>query len=220
MIKIENVEKTYGNKLASVHALRGISVDIKKGEFVSIMGASGSGKSTLMNIIGCLDRPTSGSYCLDGVDISRIDRDAAAEIRNDKIGFVFQSFFLLPKLNAVQNLELPMLYKGVTKKVRRKVASDILEIMNLSDRAHHFPSELSGGQCQRIAIGRALTNNPSLILADEPTGNLDSVTSYEIMKVLRGLNKTGTTIVLITHEDEIAKFTDKTLHIKDGQFIN
>ena len=220
MIKIENVEKTYGNKLASVHALRGISVDIKKGEFVSIMGASGSGKSTLMNIIGCLDRPTSGSYCLDGVDISCIDRDAAAEIRNDKIGFVFQSFFLLPKLNAFQNLELPMLYKGVTKKVRRKVASDILEIMNLSDRAHHFPSELSGGQCQRIAIGRALTNNPSLILADEPTGNLDSVTSYEIMKVLRGLNKTGTTIVLITHEDEIAKFTDKTLHIKDGQFIN
>jgi len=220
MIKIENLKKTYGNKQASVHALRGITIDISKGEFVSIMGASGSGKSTLMNIIGCLDRPTSGKYMLDGMDISRIDHDVAADLRNDKIGFVFQSFFLLPKLNAMQNLELPMLYKGVNKKTRRKIAYDILEIMGLSDRSHHFPCELSGGQCQRVAIGRALTNNPSLILADEPTGNLDSKTSYDIMAVLRGLNKTGTTIVLITHEDEIAKFTDRTLHLKDGQFIN
>ncbi len=220
MIKIEKLVKTYGKKQAYVRALSGIDLNINKGEFLSIMGSSGSGKSTLMNILGCLDKPTSGIYLLNGMDVSKATTDEAAKIRNNNIGFVFQSFFLLPKLTAIQNLELPMLYSGVSKAIRREKAKEVLDMMGLTNRASHFPSELSGGQCQRIAIGRALTNDPNLILADEPTGNLDSVTSLEIMKVLKNLNHSGTTIVLITHEHEIAQHTDRILNLKDGQFIN
>lgn len=220
MIEVRNLKKTYGKKTATVRALRGVSFRVKRGDFISIMGASGSGKSTLMNILGCLDRQTSGEYYLNGIDVRNLSKDRTSDLRNTGIGFVFQSFFLLPRLTALQNLELPMAYMGMSPLARRKRALKILNIMGLSDRGKHYPSELSGGQKQRIAIGRALANNPYLILADEPTGNLDSETSRDIMRVLKKLNDNGTTIVLITHEKEIAEYTDRVLVLRDGLFIN
>jgi len=220
VIEVRNLKKTYGKKTATVRALRGVSFRVKRGDFISIMGASGSGKSTLMNILGCLDRQTSGEYYLNGIDVRNLSKDRTSDLRNTGIGFVFQSFFLLPRLTALQNLELPMAYMGMSPLARRKRALKILNIMGLSDRGKHYPSELSGGQKQRIAIGRALANNPYLILADEPTGNLDSETSRDIMRVLKKLNDNGTTIVLITHEKEIAEYTDRVLVLRDGLFIN
>jgi putative ABC transport system ATP-binding protein len=220
MIDVQNLSKTYGKNQAKVHALKGVNLSVSSGDFISIMGCSGSGKSTLMNIVGCLDRPTTGTYFFNGMDVSKQNKDKMSDIRNKHIGFVFQSFFLLPKLTALQNLELPMLYNGIGKKQRKQRANHILDMVGLTDRATHFPSKLSGGQRQRIAIGRALTNNPDLILADEPTGNLDSQTGNEIMQILQALNKRGTTIVLITHEKQVAQYTNQTLILKDGQFLN
>jgi putative ABC transport system ATP-binding protein len=200
-----------------VLALNDICCRIEQGEMVSIMGASGSGKSTLMNIIGCLDRPTTGKYKLDTIDISHLNDNKLAEIRNKKIGFVFQSFNLLPLVNAVSNVELPLIYGGVSNK--RKQALGALELVGITHRARHRPSEMSGGEQQRVAIARALVNNPSLILADEPTGNLDSQTSHGIMDLLKQLNSKGITIVLVTHEQDIADYTQRTLYLRDGKIF-
>jgi len=197
-----------------VHALRGLSCNIERGEMVAIMGPSGSGKSTLMNILGCLDQPTSGDYDLDGEPVSGLGDDSLAEVRNRKIGFVFQSYNLLPRTSALTNVELPMLYSN--RPNRRKRAMEALERVGLADRAKHKPSELSGGEQQRVAIARALVNNPSIILADEPTGNLDTRTSGQIMGILQNLNKEGITVILVTHERDIAQYTQRILHVRDG----
>ncbi len=219
LIQIEGVFKTYRMGSVEVHALNGVDLRVDNGEFVAIMGASGSGKTTLMNIIGCLDLPSSGSYFLDGVDVSRLNDNELAAIRNRKIGFVFQSFNLIPRSSAVHNVEMPLIYAGVTSG-RRERALSALDSVGLADRARHQPSELSGGQQQRVAIARALVTEPALLLADEPTGNLDSESTAEIMGLLQDLNEEGRTVVLITHEDEVAAFAKHVVRLKDGLVIS
>lgn len=216
VIQADGITKVYQMGEIEVHALRGVDIQIAAGEIISIMGPSGSGKSTLMNIIGCLDRPTSGSYCLEGEQVADMSDDQLAEIRNRKVGFVFQSFNLLGRQSAISNVELPMRYAGVANG-RRKRAIAALESVGLGDRIHHRPNELSGGQQQRVAIARALVNNPAIILADEPTGNLDTKSGEEIVKILLELNKDfGTTLIFVTHDPEIADMTERVVHLRDG----
>ena len=215
-LALRSVEKTYAMNEVAVHALKGVSFDIAENEYVAIMGPSGSGKSTLMNIIGCLDVPTAGSYVLDGSDVSTLGEDALAEIRNEKIGFVFQTFNLLARSDVFHNVELPLIYAGMRPGQRRKLAEAAIERVGLADRIHHRPNELSGGQRQRVAIARALVNRPSILLADEPTGNLDSATGAEIMAVFDQLHADGNTIILVTHEDEVARHAGRTLRLRDG----
>lgn len=216
VIKIENIKKYYFVGTETVKALRGINITINKGEFVAIMGPSGSGKSTLMNIIGCLDTPTSGTYTLNHKDVSRLSDNELAEIRNKEIGFVFQTFNLMPRYSSLENVMLPLIYAGI-KKVDRKVrAEKVLASVGLEDRMNHKPNELSGGQRQRVAVARAMINNPSIILADEPTGNLDSKTSLEIMKLLSDIHSGGNTIILVTHEEDIALYAHRIIRLRDG----
>jgi putative ABC transport system ATP-binding protein len=217
VIAVHDVHKYYELGETRVHALRGATLDIQRGEFVAIMGASGSGKSTFMNILGCLDRATSGRYLLDGVDVGQYSKIELAAIRNGKIGFVFQGFNLLSRTTALENVELPTIYARISKEERQKRALDALKLVGLSDRAEHFPSQLSGGQQQRVAIARALVNRPAILLADEPTGNLDSRTSVEIMEVLQALNEQGLTIVLVTHEHDISRFAKREVVFRDGK---
>jgi putative ABC transport system ATP-binding protein len=217
-IRLEHIHKTYDLGEIQVHALRGISMEIQPGEFVAVMGSSGSGKSTLMNIIGCLDKPTRGQYYLDGKDVSGLTKNELAKIRSHKIGFVFQQFNLLSRTSALENVELPTIYAGIPLAEREKRAQEALNRVGLADRSGHFPSQLSGGQQQRVAIARALVNNPSLLLADEPTGNLDSRTSIEIMEILQNLNdQHGLTVVIVTHEPDIAQFAKRALEFRDGK---
>jgi putative ABC transport system ATP-binding protein len=222
VIKLEGFSKTYYTSAVEVHAVRGVSLEIQPGEFVAVMGASGSGKSTLMNTIGCLDRPTAGKYWLDGVDIEELDRDELADLRNEKIGFVFQGFNLLSRTSALENVELPMLYSrpGIRGREQRERAIKALEIVGLSDRGDHHPNQLSGGQQQRVAIARALVNSPKLLLADEPTGNLDSRTSIEIMGVFQNLNAQGMTVVMVTHELDIAHYSTRMVIMRDGRVVS
>ncbi len=216
LIQIDDVHKYYDLGETKVHALRGVNVRIERGEFVAIMGASGSGKSTFMNILGCLDKPTTGRYLLEGVAVSELSKKELATIRNRKIGFVFQGFNLLSRTTAQENVELPTLYAQISKEEGQKRAREALELVGLGDRREHFPSQLSGGQQQRVAIARGLVNRPSILLADEPTGNLDSRTSVEILEVFQKLNDDGLTIVLVTHEPDIAEFAKRGIHFKDG----
>jgi len=223
IIEIRDLTRVYGTGETAVHALRGINLTVEKGEFVAVMGPSGSGKSTLMNILGCLDHPTSGTYVLDGEDVSRLGRNQLAGVRNRKIGFVFQSYNLLPRLTAARNVMLPLLYNSHQRLsdeecYRRAVA--VLELVGLGDRIHHKPNQLSGGQQQRVAIARALINNPSIILADEPTGNLDTKSSHEIMALLQQLHQQGATIVMVTHEPDIGDYAERVLHLLDGQIAS
>ncbi len=220
LIELREVAKSYIMGEVEVKALRGVSFSVAPGEFVSIMGASGSGKSTLLNILGCLDQPTSGDYFLNGQAVSKLPPQELARIRNREIGFVFQSFHLLPRLNALDNIELPLIYASVQGHERRRKAEEALAMVGLAERAHHRPFELSGGQQQRVAIARALVNGPRLILADEPTGNLDSQSGREIMQIFCELNQRGITIVLVTHEPDIAAYTGRTLMFKDGSLTN
>jgi putative ABC transport system ATP-binding protein len=217
VIRVEDVHKYYDLGETRVHALRGVSVDVGRGEFVAIMGASGSGKSTFMNMLGCLDRPSAGRYLLEGLDVSGHDKRALALIRNQKIGFVFQGFNLLARTTALENVELPTLYTRLESAERERRAADALALVGLTDRAQHFPSQMSGGQQQRVAVARALVNRPSILLADEPTGNLDSRTSVEILEIFQDLNDRGLTIVLVTHEHDIAQFARRVLVFKDGR---
>ena len=220
IIKIEDLKREFTMGTETVHALRGISFTINEGEFVTIMGSSGSGKSTLLNILGCLDQPTSGTYDIDGLKVKDLSRNELATIRNEKIGFIFQSYNLLARTSAIENVELPLLYNSkVTSEERRKRAIQALEMVGLSDRLHHTPSQLSGGQQQRVAIARSLVNNPVMILADEATGNLDTRTSYEIMSLFQDLNKKGITITFVTHEPDIAAFSNRTIVLKDGNIM-
>jgi len=219
MIRLQNVVKSYSIGKEQVDVLRGIDLHIKEGEFTAIMGPSGSGKSTLMNIVGCLDRPSSGDYYLNDHLVSQYDEKELAQVRNRSIGFVFQQFQLLPRLNALKNVELPMIYAGVKKKEREERASEALHKVGLSDRMGHLPNELSGGQKQRVAIARAIVNNPDLILADEPTGALDSKTSVQIMELFTMLNQEGTTIILVTHESEVAEYARRTVFVRDGMVM-
>jgi putative ABC transport system ATP-binding protein len=221
VIKLISVHKVYHTGEVDVHAVRGVSAEIARGEFVGVMGASGSGKSTLMNIIGCLDRPTRGGYLLDGIDVSELGRDELADIRNQKIGFVFQGFNLLSRTSALENVELPMLYEhsNLTSREQHERARRALEMVGLADRADHHPNQLSGGQQQRVAIARALVNQPALLLADEPTGNLDSQTSIEIMGVFQKLNEQGITIIMVTHELDIAHYTKRNVIMRDGYVV-
>ncbi|MGE5455129.1 MAG: ABC transporter ATP-binding protein [Methylocystaceae bacterium] len=219
MISIEGLSKTYHGSAIEVQALRQVNFKVSRGEMVAVMGPSGSGKSTLLNILGLLDRPDKGEYWLGGERTAALNDNERAEVRNHKIGFVFQAFNLLPRLTAQKNVELPMLYCGVSLRERRKRAGEALERVGLSDRGHHLPNQLSGGQCQRVAIARSLVNKPAIILADEPTGALDSRTGIEIMSLFRELNSEGSTIVLVTHEAEVAAWTARTLHFRDGLFI-
>lgn len=220
IIKIEDLKREFVMGTETVHALRGISFGINEGEFVTIMGSSGSGKSTLLNILGCLDQPTDGTYEIDGVKVKDLSRNELATIRNEKIGFIFQSYNLLPRTSALENVELPLLYtSNVSTAERRERAIKALELVGLGDRMDHTPSQLSGGQQQRVAIARSLVNNPVMILADEATGNLDSRTSYEIMSLFQDLNKQGITITFVTHESDIAAFSKRTIILKDGNII-
>jgi putative ABC transport system ATP-binding protein len=217
MIETRDLWKTYVMGGEEIHALRGVSIQLEAGEYVAIMGPSGSGKSTLMNLIGCLDTPSKGSYLLNGKEVAEMNDDELARIRNEEIGFVFQTFNLLPRATALHNVELPLVYAGVPAKVRQERAKQALEKVELTSRATHRPNELSGGQRQRVAIARALVNDPSILLADEPTGNLDSKTGNEIMGVFERLHASGNTIVIVTHEAEIAAYAHRTIHIRDGQ---
>jgi putative ABC transport system ATP-binding protein len=221
VIQLQDIHKTYHTGEVDVHAVRGVTLDIAQGEFVALMGASGSGKSTMMNIIGCLDRPTQGKYSLDGIDVSQLDRDELADIRNQKIGFVFQGFNLLARTSALENVELPMLYtrQRLSGSSQRERALKALDTVGLADRADHKPNQLSGGQQQRVAIARALSNEPSLLLADEPTGNLDTRTSIDIMGVFQKLNDLGMTIVMVTHELDIAQYTKRMVVMRDGKVV-
>ncbi|HET9280251.1 MAG TPA: ABC transporter ATP-binding protein [Flavitalea sp.] len=216
IIHLEDIRKSYFMGKQAISVLKGISLEIQKNEYVALMGPSGSGKSTLMNIIGCLDSPTAGTYILNGNDVSTMVDDALAEIRNKEIGFVFQQFNLLPRLTALENVALPLVYAGMTRKLRTEVAMEVVKKVGLEDRSHHKPNELSGGQCQRVAIARALVNNPSLILADEPTGNLDSKTSVEIMEIFNKIHDGGNTVVLVTHEEDIANYARRVVRLRDG----
>jgi putative ABC transport system ATP-binding protein len=221
VVQLRDIRKTYRNGDLEVHAVRGISLDIHKGEFIAIMGSSGSGKSTLMNTLGCLDRPTGGTYLLDGINVSDLDRNRRADIRNQKLGFVFQGFNLLSRTSALENVELPMLYapRRVSAQEMRDRAMHALEIVGLAARYDHLPNQLSGGQQQRVAIARALVNNPQVILADEPTGNLDTKTSVEVMGVFQKLNDEGITIVMVTHELDIAHYCKRNLIVRDGLVV-
>ncbi len=218
VVRLEEVHKTYRTGEVDVHAVRGVSLEIQKGEFVAVMGSSGSGKSTLMNLLGCLDRPTKGRYLLDGFDVSGLDRDQLADIRNRKLGFVFQSFNLLARTSALENVELPLLYgeHRLTSAQLREKAEKVLVAVGLTGREDHHPSQLSGGQQQRVAIARALINDPEVVLADEPTGNLDSRTSTEIMDIFQKLNERGITIVMVTHEADIAAYAKRNIMMRDG----
>jgi putative ABC transport system ATP-binding protein len=221
VIQLDAINKVYKSGDVEVHAVRNISLKIEQGEFVAIMGASGSGKSTMMNMLGCLDRPTSGHYFLDGADVAGLNRDRLAEIRNEKIGFVFQGFNLLSRTSALENVELPMLYNGnmLSGKEQRQRALDALEIVGLSQRSGHHPNQLSGGQQQRVAIARALANKPAMVLADEPTGNLDTQTSIDVMGIFQKLNDQGITIVMVTHELDIASYTKRMIVMRDGEIV-
>ena len=221
VIKLADIHKVYHTGEVDVHAVRGISLEVFPGEFVALMGASGSGKSTLMNMIGCLDRPSGGNYLLDGIDVSTLDRDALADIRNEKIGFVFQGFNLLSRTSALENTEMPMLYNRhrIQSHEQRERALHALNLVGLGDRAGHHPNQLSGGQQQRVAIARALVNRPTLLLADEPTGNLDTQTSIEIMGVFQKLNDQGITLVMVTHELDVARFTKRMVILRDGKIV-
>lgn len=216
VIEIRNITRDFPLGSEIVKVLKGIDLDIDRGEYVALMGPSGSGKSTLMNLLGCLDTPTSGSYILNGEDVSKMSDDELAEIRNKEIGFVFQTFNLLPRTTALDNVALPMVYAGYSKTDRTKRAEEVLTNVGLADRMDHKPNQLSGGQRQRVAVGRALVNNPSIILADEPTGNLDSVTSVEIMKLFDKIHAEGNTVILVTHEEEIARHAHRIVRLKDG----
>lgn len=220
LIELKDIGKVYKLGDIEVHALCDVSLTIEKGEFVSIMGPSGSGKSTFMNILGCLDKPSTGQYILEGVDVSKLSRDELARVRNKKIGFVFQGFNLLPRTSAIENVELPMLYNGIPAKLRREKAMEALRVVGLEGRGHHHPSQLSGGQQQRVAIARALVNDASMVLADEPTGNLDTKTSSEIMGLLVKLNKEANiTVIFVTHEAEIAAYSRRVIRFLDGRIV-
>ena len=216
IIELKSIQKSYYLGKMELKVLKGISIDIFKNEYVALMGPSGSGKSTLMNILGCLDSPTAGSYILNNKDVSKMPDDDLAEVRNKEIGFVFQQFNLLPRLTAAENVALPLIYNGSSKKIRTELSLEMLDRVGLSDRSHHKPNELSGGQNQRVAIARALVNNPSIILADEPTGNLDSKTSVEIMNIFDKIQSEGNTVILVTHEEDIANYAHRIIRLKDG----
>jgi|TARA_B110000902_G_scaffold57066_1_gene66653 putative ABC transport system ATP-binding protein len=217
LIDLKNIFKTYQMGTTQINALNGLNCEIGKGEYVALMGPSGSGKSTLMNVIGCLDSPTSGAYTLNGNDVSKMSEDDLAKVRNVEIGFVFQSFNLLPRTSALENVALPLVYAGISKKERLERAQLVLEKVGLGDRGDHKPNELSGGQRQRVAIARALINNPSIVLADEPTGNLDSTSSLEIMSLFEEIHAEGNTVVMVTHEEDIAKYAKRTIRMIDGK---
>ena len=218
-VEIKGLNKTFQNGSMSTQVLRDVCFSVEKGSFASIMGPSGSGKSTLMNILGCLDRSWTGEYFLNGQNAGKFSKDRAAQVRGNEIGFVFQSFCLIPKLTAIENIEMPLMYLGISKKERDRIAADMLEKVGLSHRMNHRPNQLSGGQCQRVAIARAIASQPKLILADEPTGNLDSKTGAEILELFRQLNRDGATIILITHDRKIARAAGRTIYLEDGQIM-